>query len=68
MDKFIPFTIGWAIGSLIVDIIELILKGCYFIILLLWTGFVKMCKELFNLSKKVGTKLYSSYKNKKTKS
>lgn len=68
MDKFVPFAIGWAIGSLIVDIIEIILKICYGIIVLFWTGFVKMCKGLFNLSKRIGKKLYSSYKNRKTKS
>ena len=67
MDKFVPFAIGWAIGSLIVDIIEIILKICYGIIVLLWTGFVKVCKELFSLSKKISKKLYSSYKNRKTK-
>ena len=65
MDKFIGFSIGWAIGSLIVDVIEIILKIFYGIIVLLWEGFVKVCKGLFNLSKRIGKKLYSSFKNKK---
>ena len=66
------FAIGFVIGSAIVKtifaIIEMFWNLFLSVMAILWMGFSRICVRLFNLSKRIGKKLYSSYKNRKTKS
>ena len=64
----IGFVIGSAIVNLIFSIITMFWNLFLSVMVLFWQGFSWICEKLFNLSKKIGTKLYSSYKNRKTKS
>lgn len=63
MNNFIGFTIGVLIVDTIFQLIKIIWYMFLNIGILFWEG----SKVFFNLSKRIGTKLYSSFKNKKSK-
>lgn len=59
----VGFALGWATMQLIFNILKICWYGILSISILFWEG----SKKFFNLFKRTGKKLYSSYKNRKTK-